>query len=130
MAIIDLAPPGIAPAGEYVAMIHSTKYVGDFKTQYGIKHNGLEIIFRVQDLQDAGKQYEIRETYPMTLDSRSNFYDLLVGLRINPASAVGKFDTDSLNGKILKILVFHKKPNAKYANAKPLPPNPSREIRI
>jgi hypothetical protein len=103
-----------------VATIHSTKYIGDAPTRYGIKHDVQAFVFRIK--QADGELRDIHETYPMTLDPRSNFYKLLIALGISIESVKRRgVDPDKFVGKTLKISVYHKTEGAKHANVTPLP---------
>jgi len=104
MALWKPKPKGIADEGIYIATIVSTKHVGDKKTQFGVKRDWQDFVFRIT--QADGELRDIHQGFPMTINRTSNFVD-----------------PDTFVGRTLNVSVYHTGAgNGLHANIKPLPP--------
>jgi hypothetical protein len=122
MALWKPKPKGIAEQGLYVATIQSTQYVGDKKTQFGVKKDWQDFVFRIT--QSDGELRDIHQGFPMTINKTSNFVQLLraLGISIEHVEKHG-VDPDTFVGRTLNIAVYHTGAgNGLHANVKPLPP--------
>jgi hypothetical protein len=122
MALWKPKPKGIAEEGLYVATIQSTQYVGDKKTQFGVKRDWQDFVFRIT--QADGELRDIHQGFPMTINRTSNFVQLLraLGISIEHVEKHG-VDPDTFVGRTLNVSVYHTGAgNGLHANIKPLPP--------
>lgn len=120
MAIWKPKPLGAVVDGFYEATIESVTHVGDKKTQYGVKKDWHNFIFRIE-LPD-GEFREVKHGMPLSIDRRANFLKLLVALDIS-VTDVQRFgiDPETFVGMSCNVRVFNDKG---HSGIEPLPPTP------
>lgn len=120
MAVWKPKPAGVIEDGFYEATIKSVTPVGNKKTQFGVKKDWHDFVFRIE--RSDGEFREVKHGMPLSIERRANFLKLLVALdvAIKEVQRNG-IDPENFVGMTCNVRVYNDKG---HSGIEPLPPTP------